>query len=119
MSRNTFVTHKAFIWYLLFFRAFTLTELLLNNLENGGTESDPARIIHVSSMTNIRGKFDVDNPDFNLRKSPFNSGLQYATSKLLLLHYNSELARRLEGSSCETVALHPGNKFYLLEAKKE
>ena len=82
--------------------------MLLNTISSSGTLSDPSRIIHLSSMLNVRGSFDVTDPDFDLQNKPFNSTQQYSNSKLLLLHYNSELARRLQGSKCESVAVHPG-----------
>ena len=82
--------------------------MLLNTISSSGTLSDPSRIIHLSSMLNVRGSFDVTDPDFDLQNKPFNSTQQYSNSKLLLLHYNSELARRLQGSNCESVAVHPG-----------
>lgn len=48
------------------------------------------------------------NLDLNSRKSPFDARTQYANSKLLQLHYNKFLARKLTGSNCQSVALHPG-----------
>ena len=92
------------------FRTFALTVQLLPTIQSSGTALEPSRIIHVSSMLNIIGRFDVDSPDFNLEKQPFDSTKQYANTKLLLNHYNSELARRLECTNCESVALHPGKQ---------
>eukprot|EP00095_Tigriopus_kingsejongensis_P000776 maker-scaffold67_size430214-snap-gene-1.20 protein:Tk00776 transcript:maker-scaffold67_size430214-snap-gene-1.20-mRNA-1 annotation:"retinol dehydrogenase 12-like isoform x2" len=86
----------------------TLTELLLERVKASGILESPSRIIHVSSMANMQGSINPDLMDLSSRKRPFIAVEQYNNSKLMQLHYNCDLARRLKGSHCESVALHPG-----------
>ena len=80
---------------------FLLTNLLLDTLK----ASAPARIINVSSRSHARARID-----FNDLQSRSNyRGLQaYAHSKLAIVLFTYELARRLERTGVTANALHPG-----------
>ena len=80
---------------------FLLTHLLLPSLE----ASDSARIVNVSSGAHSRGVIDFDDLQSENDYVGFDA---YAQSKLALMLFTSELARRLEGSSITVNALHPG-----------
>lgn len=81
---------------------FLLTNLLLDRLK----ESQPARIVNVSSEAHRFGELDLGDLEFRRRKY---RGLRvYGVSKLLNLLFIQELARRLEGTGVTANALHPG-----------
>lgn len=80
---------------------FLLTNLLLDTIK----ASAPARIINVSSRSHARAQIDFDD----LQSRSGYRGLQaYAHSKLAILLFTYELARRLEGTGVTVNALHPG-----------
>jgi NAD(P)-dependent dehydrogenase (short-subunit alcohol dehydrogenase family) len=82
---------------------FQLTLRLLPRLQ----ESTPARIVNVSSDTYRIGKLDLDD----LRLEPFSLTQAYARSKLAIVYFTLELARRLEGAGLPGVtvnAVDPG-----------
>jgi NAD(P)-dependent dehydrogenase (short-subunit alcohol dehydrogenase family) len=82
---------------------FVLTNLLLDHLH----KSEQGRIVNLSSNVYTLGKFDPDNlQDFGQRRS-FAIGA-YATTKLFVLMFTEELARRLTGTSVTANAVHPG-----------
>lgn len=88
-------------WALNYLSPFLLTQLLLPSLES----SDSARIINVSSGAHSQGVIDFDD----LQSEHEYVGLEaYAQSKLALVMFTYELARRLEGGSVTVNALHPG-----------
>jgi NAD(P)-dependent dehydrogenase (short-subunit alcohol dehydrogenase family) len=79
---------------------FLLTHLLLPNLKAAA----PSRIINVATLT--RGlKIDLD--DLQLKKGYSVMG-SVGPTKLALIFFTQELARRLEGSGVTVNALHPG-----------
>jgi NAD(P)-dependent dehydrogenase (short-subunit alcohol dehydrogenase family) len=78
-----------------------LTHYLLDCLK----ASAPARIINVSSVAHIFK--NVDLRDLQYEKG-FISWLAYSQSKLMVLYFTYELARRLEGTGVTVNALHPG-----------
>jgi len=81
---------------------FLLTNLLLDRLK----ESQPARIVNVSSEAHRFGKLDLGDLEFRRRNY---RGLRvYGVSKLLNVLFTQELARRLEGAGVTANALHPG-----------
>ena len=83
---------------------FLLTLLLLPRLQ----QSSSARIVNVASAAHL-GVRRIDWSVFARRALPRISGFQdYATTKLMNVIHAKELARRLEGSSVTTYALHPG-----------
>lgn len=80
---------------------FLLTDLLLDMLK----ASAPARIVNVSSDAHRRGSINFD--DLQHEKS-YSGFPVYSDSKLANVLFTYELARRLNGSSVTTNALHPG-----------
>jgi NAD(P)-dependent dehydrogenase (short-subunit alcohol dehydrogenase family) len=80
---------------------FLLTNLLLDLLKS----SAPSRIVNVSSIAHFNGHIDVDA----IGKGDGPSGWGgYANSKLALVMFTYELARRLEGTRVTANCLHPG-----------
>jgi NAD(P)-dependent dehydrogenase (short-subunit alcohol dehydrogenase family) len=79
---------------------FLLTQLLLDALQAGA----PSRIVNVASVT---GRYSIDFDDVELRRkySAMTAGSQ---SKLALVLFTVELARRLEGTGVCVNAMHPG-----------
>lgn len=79
---------------------FLLTHLLLDALKAGA----PSRIVNVASKT---GRYAIDLDDLAVTRkfSAFGAGSQ---SKLALVMFTVELARRLEGTGVTVNALHPG-----------
>lgn len=80
---------------------YLLTRLLLPKLR----ARERARIVHVSSMLHARGDIDFDNFRGEKAYKPFDA---YYQSKLAIVLFSNELARRLEGSGVTSNALHPG-----------
>jgi retinol dehydrogenase-14 len=80
---------------------FLLTNLLLARLQ----ASAPARIVNVSSAMHENGS--IHWGDLQLEQG-YNGMKAYGQSKLALLLFTYELARRLEGSGVMANALHPG-----------
>ncbi|KAJ8023114.1 Retinol dehydrogenase 13 [Holothuria leucospilota] len=80
---------------------FLLTNLLLDLIK----KSAPARIINVSSLAHVWGDIHFDDLMLKENYSPFKS---YSQSKLANVLFCKELAKRLEGTSVTTYALHPG-----------
>jgi NAD(P)-dependent dehydrogenase (short-subunit alcohol dehydrogenase family) len=80
---------------------FLLTNLLLDTLK----ASVPARIVNVSSDSHEQGYIDMDDLQSKRRSSIYKI---YGQSKLALVLFTYELARRLEGTGVTVNALHPG-----------
>ena len=80
--------------------SFLLTNLLLDTIK----ASAPARIINVSSGTHTSGKIEFDNLQGEREYGP----KAYDNSKLAIILFTMELARRLEGTGVTANALHPG-----------
>ncbi len=80
---------------------FLLTNLLLDTLK----ASAPARIINVSSDSHEQGYINMDNLQSKQRNSLYKI---YGQSKLAVILFSYELARRLEGTGVTVNALHPG-----------
>lgn len=80
---------------------FLLTNLLLDRLK----ASPSARIVNVSSMAHASGTIDFDNLQGERSYERLDA---YSRSKLALLMFTYELARRLEGTSVTANAIHPG-----------
>jgi NAD(P)-dependent dehydrogenase (short-subunit alcohol dehydrogenase family) len=80
---------------------FLLTNLLLSMLK----ASAPARIINISSIMHKTVRIDFDNLE---GKRWYNGVTAYGLSKLALLMFTYELARRLKGTQVTVNALHPG-----------
>lgn len=67
--------------------------------------SPEARIVNVSSLVHLHGELRWDDPDF---EQGFNGRAAYAQSKLALVVFTAELARRLGDAGPVAVSLHPG-----------
>ena len=81
---------------------FLLTNLLLHELQR----SEQGRIINLSSSVYAMGKFDPDNLQSERHFSVLGT---YAATKLFVLMFTEELARRLKGTTVTTNAVHPGS----------
>jgi NAD(P)-dependent dehydrogenase (short-subunit alcohol dehydrogenase family) len=80
---------------------FLLTNLLLDEL----CRSEQGRIINLSSSVYSIGKFDADNLQ---SEKHFSVPGTYAGTKLFVLMFTEELARRVDGTSVTANAVHPG-----------
>lgn len=80
--------------FLLFLGHFLLTNLLLDKLKH----SAPSRVINLSSLVHIIGEIDFEDLNWNRKK--FDTKKAYCQSKLAIILFTRELARRLEGE-CE------------------
>ena len=80
---------------------FLLANLLLEELE----KSAQGRIINLSSSVYSVGKFDPANLQSEKHFSVLGT---YAATKLFVLMFTEELARRLSGTSVTANAVHPG-----------
>lgn len=80
---------------------FLLTELLLDML----TASAPARIVNVTSVAHWWGKMDLNDLQ---SEHHYNMFAAYGKSKLAIILFTRELARRLEGSGVTVNCIHPG-----------
>jgi NAD(P)-dependent dehydrogenase (short-subunit alcohol dehydrogenase family) len=80
---------------------FLLTNLLLDLIK----QSQPARIVSVSSAAHNFGKLDFDN--LQSEKS-FGALATYSNSKLMNVLFTYELARRLKETKITANCLHPG-----------
>jgi NAD(P)-dependent dehydrogenase (short-subunit alcohol dehydrogenase family) len=80
---------------------FLLTNLLLDLLKS----SSPSRIVNVSSVAHFGGHIDL--AAIERKKTPSGWGA-YSNSKLALVMFTHELARRLRGSGVTANCLHPG-----------
>lgn len=80
---------------------FLLTNLLLDMLK----ASAPARVVNVSSRSHARAEIDFDDLE---NRSGYRGLQAYAHSKLAIVLFTYELARRLEGIGVTANTLHPG-----------
>lgn len=80
---------------------FLLTNLLLDALK----ASTPARIVNVSSMVHKWGAIDFDNLQGEKR---YDMDKAYNQSKLAIVLFTYELARRLQGTGVTVNSLEPG-----------
>jgi NAD(P)-dependent dehydrogenase (short-subunit alcohol dehydrogenase family) len=83
-----------------------LAPFLLTNLQLGLLkDSAPSRIINVSSVGHYNGHINFD--DLNLEKE-YSRWKAYGQSKLALVLFTHELAKKLQGSGVTVNAVHPG-----------
>jgi len=80
---------------------FVLTNLQLDLLK----ASAPSRIINVSSVGHYNGHINFD--DLNLEKE-YGGWKAYGQSKLALILFTHELAKKLQGTGVTVNAVHPG-----------
>jgi NAD(P)-dependent dehydrogenase (short-subunit alcohol dehydrogenase family) len=90
---NTFATN--------YLAPFLLTNLQLDLLRG----SAPSRIINVSSVGHYNGHINFD--DLNLEKE-YGGWKAYGQSKLALVLFTHELAKKLQGTGVTVNAVHPG-----------
>jgi len=90
---NTFATN--------YLASFLLTNLQLDLLK----ASAPSRIINVSSVGHYNGHMNFD--DLNLEKD-YSGWKAYGQSKLALVLFTHELAKKLQGTGVTVNAVHPG-----------
>lgn len=84
---------------------FLLTNLLLDRLR----AAPAARIVNVASRAHVGAKIDFDDLGSEKAYKTFRKGWPaYQRSKLANIMFSNALARRLDGSSVTTNALHPG-----------
>ncbi len=80
---------------------FLLTNLLLEPLKEGA----PSRVVNVASVAHFGGHVD---PDAISRREGAKGWRAYSDSKLALVMFTYELARRLRGTGVTANCLHPG-----------
>jgi NAD(P)-dependent dehydrogenase (short-subunit alcohol dehydrogenase family) len=90
---NTFATN--------YLAPFLLTNLLLDKL----IASAPSRIINVSSVGHYTGHINFD--DLNMEKD-YSGWKAYKQSKLALILFTHELAKKLDGTGVTVNSVHPG-----------
>ena len=86
-----------------YFAPFLLTNLLLDVLIRSG----PSRVVNVSSVGHFRGRIELENLTRDKRMGASGLGA-YGRSKLALVLFTYELARRLKGKTVTANCLHPG-----------
>jgi len=101
MSRKATVDGLEMTFAVNYLAPFLLTNLLLDKLQN----SAPARSVNVSSESHQSGYIKID--DLQAEKG-YRSWNAYGQSKLALVMFTYELARRLQGTDMTVNCLHPG-----------
>ncbi|CAL1538790.1 unnamed protein product [Lymnaea stagnalis] len=85
-----------------YFGPFLLTNLLLDLMK----KSAPSRIVNLSSTVNKYGTIEFDNLQ---AEKKFKHHHRYFDSKLAVILFTRELAKRLEGTGVTANVLHPGS----------
>ena len=101
LSRRETVDGLEMTFAVNYLAPFLLTNLLLDKLK----ASAPARIVNVSSESHQSGYIKMD--DLELEKG-YRLMRAYGQSKLALVLFTYELARRLQGTGVTANCLHPG-----------
>ena len=101
LSRRETVDGLEMTFAVNYLAPFLLTNLLLDKLKT----SAPARIVNVSSESHQSGYIKMD--DLELEKG-YRLMRAYGQSKLALVLFTYELARRLQGTGVTANCLHPG-----------
>ncbi|XP_064292073.1 retinol dehydrogenase 13-like [Plodia interpunctella] len=92
-----------FIMQVNYFGSFLLTILLLPLLKKTGTSDEPSRIVNTASVLHRIGCLN-----FNHWNEPQKNFPAYANSKLCVILFTRELAKRLENSNVVVNAVDPG-----------
>lgn len=100
-SRRESVDGLELTWATNYLSAFLLTNLLTDTLR----ANSPARIINVTSVAHRRGSIDFNDIGFQRGYGVLRA---YRRSKLALILFTFELARRLPAEQVTVNALHPG-----------
>ncbi|CAH2074925.1 unnamed protein product, partial [Iphiclides podalirius] len=95
-----------FLMQVNYFGHYLLTILLLPLLIKTGRVSEPSRIVNTGSMLHHVGYIDVRN--LNGPTAFWRLSQIYGSSKLALITFTFELARRLKGSDVVVNAVDPG-----------
>jgi NAD(P)-dependent dehydrogenase (short-subunit alcohol dehydrogenase family) len=101
LRRRTTVDGLEMTFAVNYLAPFLLTNLLLDVLK----ASAPTRIVNVASEAHETGYIRLDRLQLEKGYRPMRA---YSQSKLALVLFTYELARRLEGSGVTVNALHPG-----------
>lgn len=94
-----------FVMQVNYFGAFLLTLLLLPLLRKSGTSSEPSRIVNTSSLLHKFGIIDFNN--WNV-KGYWSKIRLYGNSKLCLILFTQELAKRLKTANVIVNDVDPG-----------
>jgi len=86
-----------------YFTPFLLTNMLLGGLMAGA----PSRVVNVASSAHYSGKLDSDRIATDRRMGVGGIGA-YGRSKLALVLFTYEFARRMDGTGVAANCLHPG-----------
>jgi len=89
-------------WAVNLLAPFLLTNLLLDTV----VKSAPARVVNVSSGLHPRGRLVLDDPE--QKQGKFDGSAAYTQSKVAIILFTNELARRLEGKGVTANSLAPG-----------
>ncbi|MBW2726004.1 MAG: SDR family oxidoreductase, partial [Deltaproteobacteria bacterium] len=100
LGRQESVDGHELVLAVNFFAMFQLTLRLWPRL----IESTPARVINVSSDTYKIANLDLDN----IALDPYSTANAYARSKLAVVYFTMELARRSAGQGITVNAVDPG-----------
>ncbi|XP_045764299.1 retinol dehydrogenase 11-like [Maniola jurtina] len=95
----------SFIMQVNYFGQFLLTILLLPLLKKNATNLDPARIVNTSSVLHLLGTVNFDRLNNVKYWYPV---LFYANSKMCVVLFTHELARRLKGVNVVVNSVDPG-----------
>jgi NAD(P)-dependent dehydrogenase (short-subunit alcohol dehydrogenase family) len=101
LTRRATVDGLEMMFAVNYLAPFLLTNLLLDMLK----ASAPARIVSVSSGAHEAGYIKMDDLQAERHYRPMRA---YGQSKLALVLFTYELARRLEGTGVTANCLHPG-----------
>jgi len=101
MKRQMSAERIEMTFALNYLSVFLLTNLLLETLK----ASAPSRIVNVSSHAHIKACINFEDLE---RKRKYSFMGAYGQSKLAVVLFTYELARRLEGTQVTVNALHPG-----------
>ncbi|MCB9070791.1 MAG: SDR family NAD(P)-dependent oxidoreductase [Calditrichae bacterium] len=103
LKRNLQIGYKGYEMTMVvnYFAPFLLTNLLLPLIE----KSTHGRIINLSSELYKKGETTISKPS---SAKKFDGNKVYADSKLLIVLFTKELAKRLNGKNITVNSVHPG-----------
>ena len=102
-SRKTTADGHEMTFQVNYLAPFLLTNLLLDRLAEA---PEGARVVNTTSMAYRFGRLDLDDLDRTHRR--YGGQRAYGPSKLAIVVFTRELARRTRGSGVTTSAFHPG-----------
>ncbi|KAG8518763.1 Retinol dehydrogenase 12 [Galemys pyrenaicus] len=106
VDMSSMTSIRNFVQWLL--REHPEIHLLVNNAAVSGAlqRAGSARVVNVSSFRHVRGYFDEEH--LTGAGSPLAFHQHYDCSKLLLISFTGELARRLQGTGVTVNSVDPG-----------